>query len=188
MEDLRQGYFVKVVVAGRTEVTFYRLGAPEPFLYITGDGPNVEFTSVSAGSESGFKNIDNVDPNERPKRLQFTMWGVRDGCQYFIKIPTGTNRLGTDKDLDVGYITCLISPYFAPDEQFGFWLIHDFYPAVNAKNVTAAAVTPKVWFKGIKYDIEEIPVGDLLTKLLNYEKNISPNMPFTTISIGGVKT
>jgi len=186
-EDIREGYYVKVLTPA-LEAKFFRVGKEEGFTYETGTSDTAEFSSVASGSSSGFKNIDVLEPDDAPKHLFWVEWGVKDGCQYKIKIPTGTDRLGVDEDKDVGFITHEKSPYLAPNLRYGFWLVNDYYPAVDANNVTAFSLTPKVWFEGKKWDLDEVKEIDIITKLQNYEKGIAPGIPFTKITIGGIKT
>lgn len=186
-EDIREGYYVKVLTPA-LEGKFFRVGKEEGFDYETGTSDTAEFTAVASGSESGFKNIDVLEPDEAPMHLFWVEWGLKDGCKYSIKIPTGTDRLGVDEDKDVGFVTNEKSPYYAPDPLYGFWLVADYYPAVNAENVTPFSLTPKVWFRGKKWDVDEVTEADMIIKLQNYEKGITPSIPFTKITIGGIKS
>lgn len=184
-EELREGWYIKILLDEYKE-KFFRVERKEPFTYETGTSDTVEFTSISPGSETGFKNIDVLEPDDRPRRLFYVKWGVKDGCEYYLKIPSGVNRFGTDQDKDVGFITNEKSPYYDMNPQYSFWLVHNFYPAVNARNVTATALTPKVWFEGMKYDIVEVSDSEIIEKLKNFEKGVSPSIPFRKITIGGV--
>ena len=186
VEVLKEGYFVKINYRGY-EGRFFRVVDCEPFTYETGTGDEAEFTPVPPGSESGFKNIVALEPDNRPMRLFYVLWGVKSGGRYKIKIPTGTDRLGTDVDKDVGFIDNVKSPYYAPNPKYAFWLIHDVYPSINFINTTPETVTPKVWFTGFKYTLVEVSEPDVLEKLRNFERGISPSIPFKLVTIGGVK-
>lgn len=186
-EDIREGYYVKVLTPA-LEGKFFRVGKEEGLTYETGTSDTAEFAAVASGSESGFKNIDVLEPDDAPRHLFWIEWGVKDGCQYSMKVPTGTDRLGVDEDKDVGFITNEKSPYYDPERLYGFWLVSDYYPAVNANNVTPVSLTPKIWFKGKKWDLEEVKEIDILTKLQSYEKGVTPGIPFTKITVGGIKT
>lgn len=185
-EDIREGFYVRVLTPA-LEFTFFRIGKSEPFTYETNTSDTDEFSSVASGSESGYKNIDVLEPDDSPIHLFWTLWGVKGGCKYYIKIPTGTDRIGVDEDKDVGFLTNEKSPYYAPDPMYGFWLVSDYYPAINANNVTLFTLTPKIWFSGTKWDLEEVKDGGILEKLRNFQKGITPGIPFTEITIGGIK-
>lgn len=188
MDEIKKGFYVHIAVEG-LDKDHYQIGDVEPFLYETGTSDTAEFSAtVASGAESGFKNIPVLEPDDSPPRLFWVEWGVKDGCRYQIKIPTGTDRLGLDEDKDVGFLTNEKSPYFDPDPRFGFWIVANFYPAINAKNYTPNTLTPKVWFQGKKYDIIKVTDQEVITKLKNYERGISPSIPFTRITIGGVRT
>jgi len=167
-EPLKEGYYVRLVGAAVPSEyidKYYQVVAVEGFTYETGQADTAEFTSVASGSESGFKNITVLEPDDKPFHLYYVKWGVRDGCEYQIKIPTGTNRLGLDEDMDVARIDNEKSPWYDPNPEYAFFLIHDMYPAINAINNTPSSVTPKVWFEGEKYDLAEVTDPDVLEKL-----------------------
>lgn len=185
-EDIREGFYVRVLTPALEE-KFFRIGKSEPFTYETNTSDVDEFASVASGSESGFKNIDVLEPDSSPRHLFWVMIGVKDGCKYYTKIPTGTDRIGTDDDKDVGFINNEKSPYFAPDQMYGFWLVSDYYPAINAINVTLFSLTPKIWFSGTKWDLEGVKDAGILEKLKNFRKGITPSIPFTEVTIGGIK-
>jgi len=185
-EDIREGFYVRVLTPA-LENTFFRVGKTEPFAYETGTSDTAEFAAVTSGSESGFKNIAVLEPDESPMHLFWVLWGVKSGGYYQVKIPTGTDRLGTDEDKDVARITNEKAPYFGPDPMFGFWLVSDYYPAINMVNTTAVSLTPKVWFYGTKWDLEKVKDAGILEKLRNFHKGITPSIPFTEITIGGIK-
>mgnify|MGYP001612569591 CR=1 FL=1 len=173
--ELKKGYVVEI------NGDFYEITEKEPFEYRTGEESTAIFSSVATAGESGFKNITEIEPDKNPMRLFYVKWGVKDGGRYFFKIPTGSSRFGTDVTKDIGFIDNEISPYHTPNEEYSFWLVHDYYPSINVKNNQAIAFTPKVYFKGTKYDI--VPVKDS-------SKNSAlraGQIPYKHISLGGVR-
>lgn len=185
-EELREGYYVKINWAGY-EGKFFRVLDHEPFTYETGTSDVPEFDEVVPGGESGFRNISVLEPDDRPMRLFYVVWGVKSGGRYKVKIPPGTDRFGTDEDRDAAYITNEKSPYYDPNPLYAFWLVHNVYPSINFINTTPVTVKPKVWFYGVKYTLEEVSDPEVLEKLRNFERGSSPSIPFRTITIGGVK-
>lgn len=155
---------------------FFQIVAKEPFRYITSASTG-EFSAVTDGSESGFQNLENLEPDEG--RLYQCFFGVADGCQYYFKIPTGTDRWGIDQDKDIGFIDNLISPYFAPNPNFEVFLVENIYPAINAKNSTGVSLTPKIYAEGFKFDLRA--VTDEEDDDLKGGKK-----PFTILTIGGI--
>lgn len=170
MKDLKEGYYVQI------SGDFFQIIAKEPFRYVT-DSSTAEFSSVANGSESGYQNIENLEPDEG--RLYQCLFGVADGLEYFFKIPTGTDRWGIDEDKDIGFIDNILSPHFAPNPNFEVFLVENIYPAVNAKNSTGVAVTPKLYAEGFKYDLREVTAEE-------YDDLTKNKRPFTIITIGGV--
>lgn len=192
-EFLKEGYYVRID-EGSIPV-FYKVVAREPFQYDTGEEATAHFSAVATAGESGWINITTLEPDDRPRRLYQVRLGVAYsdrnlGMSYFFKIPTGNNRFGVDVDKDIGFIDGLLSPFDAPTELFEFWLIHDYYPSINAKNNCSISLTPKVRFVGMKYDIPKVQelieqgveTVDTLAKLRD------GRIPYKIIILGGVRT
>lgn len=177
-EPLLQNYYVFIDL----EKKFYKVTSIEPFEYRTGEEATAIFSAVAADGESGFKNITTLEPDDIPKHLFQVRMGVKYGFRYYWKIPTGTNRFGTDEDKAIGFLDNYMSPFDDPNEDFEIWLIKEFYPAVNAKNKTSVTLTPQIYFTGFKYDIEQVTEPDVLIRLN------TGLIPYKKITIGGVKT
>lgn len=158
---------------------FYRIIRREPFDFVTGEESPAIFSTVASGSESGFKNIEKLEPDNDPLHLFQVLWGVADASdiKYYLKIPSGQNRLGVDDDKEIGFVNADKSPFYEPNSLFMFWLVHDHTPAVNCKNGSPVTITPKIWFRGMKYDI--LWLGDADMK--------NPPKIVKKIVFGGVK-
>ena len=179
--ELKIGYYVKIVgIDKELEAKLYKIMREEALSYVTGDeSPTAYFSAVASGSESDYKNIEVLEPSKTPKHLAFILWGVKTGGQYYLKLPTGTNRFGTDRDKDIGYITNETSPWVEPNSKWSFWLINDYYPAINFINNTLFSITPQIFFQGIKYDIEEVTGSEKIT--------VEGDKRFSIVNIGGIK-
>lgn len=180
--DLKIGYYVRITgIDKELESKLFKIAREESLRYITGDEAGTAyFSAVASGSNSGYQNIEVLEPSKAPRHLAKIRWGVKTGGKYFLKLPTGTDRLGTDRDKDIGYITNEISPWVDPDPDWEFWLLNDYFPAINFVNNTLFTVTPQVFFQGVKYDIEEVTGPE--------KADIEGSKRFTIINIGGVKT
>lgn len=174
-EFLKIGYFVKL------GELFYKITGTEPFKYATGEGRYTEFTAVLTGAESGWKDIEALEPSNAPPHIYQVRPGVKDGCKYYFQLPTGTHVWGIDEDKDVGYIDSKLSPHYAKNDDYEFFLTHDHYPRVNADNATGQTVTPKVYFEGMKYDYTEAEEDEIV---LLAERRL----PYREIRVGGIKT
>lgn len=169
-KDLREGYYIQI------QGNFFQIIAKEPFSYIT-SSVTAEFSAVATGSESGYQNIEKLEPAEG--RLYQCFFGVADGLAYHFKLPSGSDRWGVDEDKDIGYIDSIISPYFAPNPDFEVFLVENIYPSVNAKNTTGVTVTPKIYVSGFKYDLRKATTKEK-------EELVDAKKPFTILTIGGV--
>ena len=188
LNELRVDHYIAfvgdAVPKGYTQ-KFYQIMGEEPVRYKTGDTDTAEFSAtVAFGANSGFKNIPVLEPDE--KHLYALDWGPRDGCRYFIKIPTGRDRLGLDEDMDVGYVDNLLSPWLAPNPLFGFWLVETMYPAIDAYNDVPVTITPQVFFYGKKFEIEQVTSLEVLGRLKAYKDGRGGGQPFRNITLGGV--
>ena len=176
---LKEGYIVWI---DEPYNGYYRILRREPFEFETGQEDTAIFSTVAFGSSSGFKNVELLEPDNNPLHLFQVLWGVQHtgNVKYYMKIPTGQNRFGVDEDKEIGFINEEKSPWYDPDPLFQFWLIHEWYPSVNCVNGSPVTITPKVWFKGMKYDIELVKDERTLAQ-------IRSGGAFRKIVFGGVK-
>lgn len=176
--DLKVGFFVEIVGIDKEKDHIYEIIAQEGFTYETNDGTTSEFSSVNSGSESGSKTIANMEPDDTPKHLYWAVPSFEDGCEYYFKVPTGTDRFSVDENKSIAHLNNLKSPRFAPDPKYAFWAINDFFPAINAKNNQGFAITPKVYFDGLKYKLEEVKA--------DRKAGIRSQAKLSKINIGGL--
>jgi len=167
-----------VVRIGEPLSKFYQIPAREPFDYETGEEDSTVFSAVASGADSGFKNIELLEPDNSPLHLLQVLMGFRDtgNIKYYVKIPTGQNRFGVDNDKEVGFLNAEKSPYYAPNPLFQFYLISEWYPSIKCVNNSPVTITPKVYFRGMKYDL------DLLA-----DQVAAANRPHRNIIFGGVR-
>lgn len=177
---LKQGYIVWI---DDPLMGFYRIVRREPFDYETGEEDTAIFSTVASGAESGFKNIETLEPDDKPLHLFQVLWGVKHtgNIKYYVKIPTGQNRFGVDDDKEIGFINAERSPHYDPNPLFQFYLISDWYPSINCVNNSPVTIQPKVWFRGMKYDIEKI------TDTAELQAIEAGKIPHRRIYFGGVK-
>ena len=162
---------------------WFRVTAREAFDYETGEEDTAVFSTVASGSETGFKNFEALEPDNKPQHLFQVLWGVRDDedIKYYIKIPVGQNRMGIDEDKEIGFVNATKSPAYDPNPLYQFYLINGWYPSINCVNNSPVTITPKVYFSGMKYDIE--PVTDQATL-----DAINRGAPRRLVVFGGIKT
>lgn len=187
LEKVEIDYYIRFVgdhvPEGRVK-KYYKILSKEPIQYETGRSDTAEFSAVASGANSGFKSIEILEPDDH--HLVGFDWGLKDACRYHVKIPTGRDRLGIDKDMDVGFVYNLMSSYLLPNPVYGFWLVEDMYPAFDAYNDSPVSVTPKIYFYGFKFAMKEVKDGTLIARLDSF-KNGQGGQPFTNLTLGGVK-
>lgn len=146
---------------------YLKIVATEPFDYETGEENTPVFSQVASGAESGFKNIELLEPDNRPFHMYQVLWGVWDleDIKYYIKIPTGVNVFGVDEDREIGFINASKSFANDPDALYQFYLITKWYPSVNCVNNSPVTITPKVRFCGMKYETEDVSDPQTLSQL-----------------------
>lgn len=177
MQSLKEGFLVTFVgswaVSKALLGKFYRILRKERLIYITGEGDDTEFTSIATGATSGFIDIEALEPDTN--ELYQLSPGVKDGCEYHAKL-TGKERMGPALDTDMAYFSNQDSLWTHPNEALEFFLVHDMYPSYDAHNDTGYTITPKIWFKGWKYNYLEASEYSMKTK--------PPE--FSTITLGGL--
>jgi hypothetical protein len=162
----KRGFFVEIVTSQQQPSEYYRILASEPLKYRTNDdATTAEFSYYSPGTGSGPVNIKNLEPPQTPIRLYQVLFGFRTGGKYRVKIPTGVTRFGVDNQKELGYLTIKDSPWFAPNPDYMFWLLYNYYPSIEFSNTCAYTVAPCVYFTGKKYDIVQVTSSGLLAAL-----------------------
>jgi hypothetical protein len=178
MDPLKEGYIVTFVGTWAESKAligkYYRILRRDKLIYITGEGDTTEFTAVATAAESSWKDIEALQPSTN--QLYQLRPGVKDGCKYHPKL-TGKERYGPALDIDMAYFTNQDSLWADPSEDFEFFLVHEMFPSYNVVNATGYTITPKIWFKGWQYDIEQAT---------EYSNDKKPP-EFSTITLGGLK-
>jgi len=111
------------------------------------------YAAVAAAANSGWIDLDNLDPRDKPKELLQIRLGFEDGLDYYVKYPSGTNMHGINRDKDIGMLNAQLSPRLLPNDDYEYWAINGWYPSINAKNETAYADTPRVYAEGMRYSL-----------------------------------
>lgn len=133
----------------------------EKFNWHTGQAPTAEFAAVLNNANSGWVDLERLDPRQNPAELMQIRLGFEDGLAYFIKYPSGTNIHGVNRDKDIGYLDSERSPKLLPNDDYEYWATYGIYPSVNAQNTTGYTDTPMVFAEGWRYVIKEASGGKL---------------------------
>lgn len=178
-DDVKPGFIVMITGDPNKEGKFYRVKNKEGSEYKTNNTTGTaEFSSVATTLNSGFKNIDRLEPDT--DQMAWYSWYVKDGGRYQMKLKAGTIRFGPEEEPNVGYIDNERSGPQEPNPRFSFWLIKDWYPSINHENRTLYTVTPEIFFEGWKFDLELV---DDIRAL-----QIRASGKFSIVVLGGVKT
>jgi len=135
--------------------------------------------TVLTTANSGWRNLEDLDPAQHPMELYQGIISSEDGFDYYIKYPIGTNIHGVNKARDVGYINSERSHPLSPDDDYEYWGIYKWYPAVLAMNNTPYTDTPKVFVSGWKYLFRDANAGER-TLVVGHK------VPCRNIMLGGV--
>ena len=134
------------------QAILYEISSREKFNWHTGQAPTAEFAAtVAAGADSGFVDLDRLDPRQNPPELMQLRLGFEDGFTYFVKYPSGTNIHGVNKDKDVAFLNAERSQAIMPNEDYEYWAINGNYPSVLAQNNFGYTDTPMVFAEGWRY-------------------------------------
>ena len=176
-QDLLPNQYVYVNVYKQ----FFKIGEVEPFVFDTGRESTAYFSAIASGATSGYQNILELQPEDKPRRNLFqVLIGVQYKMRYYFKIPTGTNRFGTDVSKDIGYLTPTMSPYFNPNKNFQMWFVDEYYPSVNVTNdAPFETLRPRFRVVGFKYELLECESREL-------ERLQSGSQIYKHITVGGL--
>ncbi len=181
-DDLpKVGFVVQFTGDTTYEGKFFKITQREPFDYVTGaTSGTAEFSSVASGGSSGFKDITVLQSDKSHLRAIYAEMGFQDGMAYQVKLKSGTIRYGPDGDKNSARLTNVKTPYVDPDGTWAFWLFgQDWFPSINAINLTPFQLTPMVFFKGYKYEMVQLLDSLEVTRLQASGK-------FSVITLGGV--
>lgn len=177
VQIIKHDWFVRFRKSGKGKETFYQVKFREVSEFETGD--HSEFSAIATTLNSGTIHIEFLEPND--DQLFFCVPAVKDGCEYLLKLPANIDRWGVPRDPDIGRLDNRKSPYFKPNPRFGFWLPPEQYPAFVAYNDTGETITPKLYFEITKYEIIEVPRGEILDDLE------AGKLAYTQLEIGGMQ-
>lgn len=128
-----------------------------------------EQSAISANSTATYSEVTNLNPPHGQLYQIYKIW-IDGNVELYLKQPAATNRWGTQRSPEGGKLNDRTSGVKGGMYVNLFFTI-DNPPSVQLKNNQPVSITPKIWYIGWKYAIEELP-----TKPDNY----------TEITIGGI--
>ena len=114
-----------------------------------------EHDEIAADSTESYSEITDLNP-PHGQLYSIAKIYVDGNVKMYLKQPAATNRWGTHRSPAGGFLTDRTSPM-----KGGFYLNLNFTidnpPSVQLVNEQHIAVTPKIWWIGWRYAIEELP-------------------------------
>lgn len=128
-----------------------------------------EADAVAANTTDTYSELTNLNPPHGQLYQVYKIW--IDGNVYlYLKQPAATNRWGTQRSPEGGFINDRISGVKGGMYVNLFFTI-DNPPSIQLVNQQPISITPKIWYIGWRYAIEALPS--------------KPNT-FTEITISGI--
>lgn len=177
--DIKSGFYVELTGTKDLDGKMFLVKSKEGSDYETGRTTgSAEFSTVSTATKTGFKNIDRIEPDTN--QIAWYEWYIEDGAEYQMKLKAGSIRFGPQAEPNVGYIDNLKSGPTDPNLKYSFWLYKDWFPSIEANNLTPYTMTPKIFFEGFKFDVEEVVDTAKIAQ-------VKASGKYSVLVLGGVK-
>lgn len=162
--ELRNGDNLEVVFVGGMIKYFKVKKIDDVFLKDKHD-------ELESGETESYTNIVNLDP---PIDQLYYLFSVEiDGnMRLQLKQPAATNRWGTNRSPEGGYLFDLSSPVTS-NRRIEVWCSENYPPAIQLINNTNVTIDrPILWWIGKRFSVIEIPKAE------------APQ--YTTVQVGGI--
>lgn len=164
-DGLRINDNIRIEVAGGTEY-FYKVTARDT-LFLSDTR-----ASIASGAVQTYAEITNLNP-PLGQLYQVNRIMTDSNIKVFVKQPAATNRWGTVRSPEGGYLTEEMSDISnTSGEYVNLWVIDEYPPNVQINNDTNVAIAPVLKWFGWRYTISKYPG--------------KPEGPLTPIFIGGI--
>lgn len=125
--------------------TYYEITHMDPILYVD------THAALAAGATEAYAEVSNLDPPVEQLYQFIQIILVRGNVKVYVKQPASTNRFGTNKSPDGGYLT---DEY---DEMpLNLFCMEDYPPNVQIVNGTLASITPRLRWHGYRYQLKKL--------------------------------
>jgi len=110
--------------------------------------------AVAANSTASYEEVTNLNPPHGQIYQVYKIW--IDGNVYlYLKQPAATNRWGTQRSPEGGFLNDRISGVKGGMYTNLFFTI-DNPPSIQLRNIQPVSITPKIWYIGWRYAIQEL--------------------------------
>lgn len=163
--DLEKGFAIGDNVAMRIggTIKYYRVRNRDNLFYLN------EPSAVARNSTASYAEITNLNPPHGQLYQVYKIW-IDGNIYLYLKQPAATNRWGTQRSPEGGFLNDRTSGVKGGVYTNLFFTI-DNPPSIQLVNQQPVSITPKIWYIGWRYTIEE-----LMSKPEN----------FTEITISGI--
>ncbi len=120
--------------------------------------------AIAAGATDTFSEITNLNP---PTNQLYQIYKIMiDGnVELYLKQPAATNRWGTQRTPQGGYLTDRTSGLLG-GQKLNIYITMDNPPSIQLVNITRVEVTPRLFYFGWRYSIKEISKPATYTPIL----------------------
>jgi len=149
--DLEQGFAISDNICIRIGGTkkYYTVTNRDCLFYLH------EHDAVAESSTNTYAEITNLNPPHGQLYQIYKIW--IDGNVYlYVKQPAATNKFGTQRSPEGGFLNDRTSGTKGGMYVNLFFTI-DNPPSIQLRNIQPVEITPKVWYIGWRYAIEELP-------------------------------
>ena len=114
-----------------------------------------EADAIAADTTNTYSELTDLNPPHGQLYAIYKIW--IDGNVYlYLKQPAATNRWGTQRSPEGGFLNDRTSGVKGGMYVNLFFTI-DNPPSIQLKNIQPVSITPKIWYIGWRYAIEELP-------------------------------
>ncbi len=153
-------------------IKFYKVTNRDTIFYLE------EADEIAADSTASYSEVTNLNPPHGQLYSIVKLW-IDGNIKLFLKQPAATNRWGTQRSPAGGLLNDRISG-LKGGLYLNLWFSIDNPPSVQLVNEQPVAITPKIWYIGWRYSIEEVPGTP------EYFTNGKPQFPYTQVTITGL--
>ena len=149
--DLEKGFAINDNIAIRIGGTkkYYTVTNRDNMFYLD------EADTVAADSTASYSEVTNLNP-PHGQLYQIYKIGIDGNVYLYLKQPAATNRWGTQRSPEGGFLNDRMSGVKGGMYLNLFFTI-DNPPSIQLRNIQPVTITPKIWYIGWRYAIEELP-------------------------------
>ena len=148
--DLEKGFIINDNICIRIGGTkkYYTVTNRDNMFYLE------EPDAVAADSTASYSEVTNLNPPHGQLYQVMKIW-IDGNIFLYLKQPAATNRWGTQRSPEGGFLNDRISGIKGGMYVNLFFTI-DNPPSIQLKNIQPVSITPKIWYIGWRYAIEEL--------------------------------